>query len=87
MSNIASFARINGQVRFREAPTGTEMRAIWSADYLRQLEAIRAFGLPTNLPQTTDGKTTKGTPIVRVRRVLPADYTVTLRRVRESRKS
>lgn len=100
MSNIASFARIGGQVRFRPAPVENpdELAAYFEARRLdgierllsalrgdldgqtRAVEALRAFGLPQNLPETTSGKTT-----ITPARILPVEYTGTLQRVREMR--
>ena len=100
MSNIASFAVINGQVRCKPAPIDNpdalasyfELRKLDRLERMlaalrgemdeqtRALDALRAFGLPQDLPQSTNGKTT-----ITPARILPVEMTETLRRVREMR--
>ena len=47
-----------------------------------EIAVLKAFGLPIDLPETTNGKTTITDPVV-----LPKKYTETLDRVREERKA
>lgn len=101
MSNIGSFARIDGEYRATEPCAPPEMSSA-ARSFLgvqnyprlelmlrhieqgvsREQEALLAFGLPADLPATTNSRSTVANPVV-----LPSDMTATLRRVREARAS